>query len=194
MVNAVCVCQASNCRTRFGYLGIYFLRMAWNCTQLLAAEGKIAPEAPNMLSSAGYPSADMHQVPDMEVMLAVPCPRTWWPPVFSRCLQRAWPALFRWLCCWLRDGLKPLGTLRLTHSPAFHCVCDTWAYAQVCLLVHSWCWIACPSTGRKFNYSTLASNAITLNRRGTFPLLNSSVCSASLSRGKQVYKSATSLF
>lgn len=184
--------QASNCRTRFGHLWIYFLKMAWNCTQLLAAEGKIAPEAPKMLSSAGYPLADMHQVPDMGVMLAVPCPRTWWPQVFRHCLQSVWPALCRWLCCWLRAGLKPLGSPVLTHTPAFHCVCDAWAYAEVCLWVHSWYCIPHPSTGRKLDYSTLASNVITLNRRGTFPLLNSSVCSASLSRGKQVYK--TSLF
>lgn len=97
-------------------------------------------------------------------------------------------------CRWLRTGLEPLGTPMLTHSPASHCVCDTWAYAQVCFWVHSWYCIAHPSTGRKVSYSTLASNVLTLNRRGTFPLLNSLVCSASLSRGKQVYKSATSLF
>lgn len=96
--------------------------------------------------------------------------------------------------CWLRAGLEPPGTPMLTHSRTFHHDCDTCVYAQVCLWVPRWYCIAHPSTGRKFDYSTLASNVITLNRRGTFSLLNFLLCSASLSRGKQVYKSAASLF
>lgn len=64
--------------------------------------------------------------------------------------------------------------------------------ASVLRYAYGYC-ITHPSTGRKFDYSTLASNVITLNRRGTFSLLNFLLCSASLSRGKQVYKSAASL-
>lgn len=160
--------------------------MAWNCTPASACWRKNCPRSTQNAIFCRVSISWHTSVPDMEVMLAVLCPRIQWPLVLRHCSQGVWlgPTQVAVLLAegWPQaTGHPHAGTL--AHCPTFHCVCDTCAYAQVCLWVHSWYCIAHPSTGRKFNYSTLASNVITLNRRGTFPLLNSLVCSASLSRG-----------
>lgn len=97
-------------------------------------------------------------------------------------------------CCWLRATGQPQADT-LPHLPSWlwH-LPSVLRYTYGYVWMHRWYCIAHPSTGRKFDYSTLAGNVITLNRRGTFSLLNFLLCSASLSRGKQAYKSAASLF
>lgn len=129
------------------------------------------------------------------------CSRTWWLHTWETAASgvrvllsaQVWQDPVK-KCCWLRTGLEPPGTAMLTHSCPFRRDCDTCISAQLCSWVPKWYCITHPSTGRKFDYSTLASNVITLNRRRTFSLLNFLLCSASLSGGKQVYKSAASLF
>lgn len=130
--------------------------------------------------------------------------RKLWPQAFGHCWHPACGRTpWRHWCCWLRAGLKPPCSSHRAApgwcTPAPSIVTVTPAvcaqlYLWIHVWIHRWYCIAHPSTGRKFDYSTLASNVITLNRRGTFSLLNFLLCSASLSRGKQAYKSAASLF
>lgn len=182
--------QAGNCRAKFGHWWIYFLRTAWNCTPASAFWRKNFPwstqnavfcrlsiswhaSSPRHGGDAGCAMSQDAVASGVQALLAesVAKPRTGgWGLASSHWAPPCW------------------------HNLCLPCVCDTWAYAQVCSWVHRWYCIAHPSAGTKFDYSTSASNVITLNRRGAFPLLNSLVCSASLSRGKQVYENATSLF
>lgn len=133
--------QASNCRAGFGHWWIYFLRIACNCTPASASWRKNCP--------LKHPE-HCH----LQVIRQLTC---------TKSQTRRW--------CWLchvpgRHGLRCSGSacrecgpvqvaegwLRATGHPhvtppAFHCVCDTWAYAQVCLWLHSCYCVAHPSTG-----------------------------------------------
>lgn len=173
--------QANNCRARFGHWWLYFLRMAWNCTPASACWRKNCPwstqnavfcrlsiswcaSGPRHGGDAGSAMSQDMVASGVQALLAGSVAG----PAQVLLASSHWAPP-----CWHTPLPSVVSVLRC-------------AYGYIAA-------IASPFLPLEDN-SSIASNAIPLNSRGTFPLLNTLVCSASLSRGKQVYKSATSLF